>query len=426
MFAAATTVFTPQQGGLGNLAGGYAERKAEESEIRSCLVSGQPIPWFQPSASVINSKWANRISPSAIASVATLPEGGWWTQARLAACGLPEHPFCTLCHNAVGTLAHRLFRCPRRKEQIANQCPKSLQESARMDPDNPLYRIGVPARPQFPDPPPPRENWIGNRPDDGAAASGVAYTDGALRGTVPRARRAGWAYVVDDDRAALWGKFGVCSEPYPTVLRAELHALLEILRVTVGPIIIFVDNLEVVEGVANGERWCCHPKRDGADLWRSIWARLNDLSGLVRVEKVKAPLTYQHVLDGKTSWAKWVGNGIADMWAKQGCAEASRLSPSDWVQAEWLKACAVYKWAACIAAEWLVDTEISTPSTPTPKPTRTTAVKTKHKTRYNNSPHELWRTEHHGWCRLCGIHGPWNRDPRPKIFSRPCAGTMGT
>ena len=110
VFAAATTVFTPQQGGLGNLAGGYAERKAEESEIRYCLVRGQPIPWFQPAASVINSKWAKRISPSAIASVATLPEGGWWTQARLAACGLAEHPFCTLCHNAVGTLAHRLFR----------------------------------------------------------------------------------------------------------------------------------------------------------------------------------------------------------------------------------------------------------------------------------------------------------------------------
>ena len=425
-FAAATTVFTPQAEGPGNLAGGYAARKAAESEIRYCLVHGQPIPWFQPAASVINSKWAKTISPAAMASAATLPEGGWWTQAKLAACGLAEHPFCALCHNAVGTLSHRMFRCPSRKEQIDKQCPNSLRESARMEPDNPLFRIGVPARPQCPDPPPPGENWISARPEGGAAASGVAYTDGALRGTVPRARRAGWAYVVDDNTAPLWGKFGVCSEPYPTVIRAELHALLEILRVTIGPIIIYVDNLEVVQGVANGERWCCHPKRDGADLWRSIWARLNDLGILVRVEKVKAHLTYQHVLDGKTSWAKWIGNGIADLWAKRGCAEASRLSPSDWVEAEWLKACAVYKWAACIAAEWCVDTEVSTPPTPAPRITRTIPVKIKHKARHNNSPHELWRTSRHGWCRLCGIHGPWNREPRPKIFSRPCAGTMGT
>ena len=252
------------------------------------------------------------------------------------------------------------------------------------------------------------------------------YTDGALRGTVPKARRAGWAYVVDDNLGPMWGKFGVCSEPYPTVLRSELHALVEILRITTGPIVIYVDNLEVVNGIINGQRWCCHPKRDGADLWRAIWARLRDLEGLVNVEKVKAHLTYQQVLDGKISWASWIGNGIADMWAKQGCAEASRLSPSDWVQAEWHKACAVYKWAACIAAEWIVDTEVALPPVQLPPPSRTIGVKTKHKTRAAHSLHELWRTKRHGWCRLCGINGPWNRRARPAIFSRPCAGTMGT
>ena len=425
-FAAATAVFTPQDGSPGNLAGGYAGRKAVESDVRYCMVGGQPIPWFQPAASVINSKWAKGIPPAAIASAATLPEGGWWTQAKLAACGLASHPFCTLCHNVVGTLSHRMFRCPRRREQIANQCPKSLVEHARAEPDNPLFRIGVPARPKCPDPPPPGENWVGVRPVDGAAAAGVAYTGGALRGTVPKARRAGWAYVVDDNFSPMWGKFGVCSEPYTTVLRAELHALVEILRVTTGPIVIYVDNLEVVNGISNGQRWCCHPKRDGADLWRSIWARLRELEGLVRVEKVKAHLTYQHVLDGKISWSNWIGNGIADMWAKQGCAEASRLSPSDWVEAEWHKACAVYKWAACIAAEWVADTEVASPPPQPPISSRTGGVRTKRKDRTTHSPHELWRSKRHGWCRLCGINGPWNRRARPTIFSRPCAGTMGT
>ena len=224
----------------------------------------------------------------------------------------------------------------------------------------------------------------------------------------------------------MWGKFGVCSEPYPTVLRAELHALVEILRVTVGPITIFVDNLEVVNGIPNGERWCCHPKRDGADLWKQIWHRLRELEGMVRVEKVKAHLTYQHVLDGRMSWAAWIGNGIADLWAKRGCAEASRLSPADWAHSEWSKACAVYTWAACIAAEWITDTQTTSIPADPPTPARAIKVKTKRKYRPPSTHHEIWRTKNNGWCRLCGIHGPWTRRARPTIFARPCAGTMGT
>ena len=111
------------------------------------MVQGHPIPWFQPAASVINSKWAKGISPAAIASAASLPEGGWWTQARLAARGLASHPFCTKCQGMVGTLSHRMFRCSARKEQIESHCPKWLQESANQEPDNPLFALGVLARP---------------------------------------------------------------------------------------------------------------------------------------------------------------------------------------------------------------------------------------------------------------------------------------
>ena len=59
------------------------------------------------------------------------------------------------------------------------------------------------------------------------------------------------------------GKYGSMDEPYPCALRAELRALLEILRHTAGNLIVHVDNKEVVDGVAQGRQWCCEAKRAG-------------------------------------------------------------------------------------------------------------------------------------------------------------------
>ena len=95
-------------------------------------------------------------------------------------------------------------------------------------------------------------------------ARGIAYTDGALRGTMPKSRRAGWAFVVSQGGEKFWGKFDVCSEEYTTVLRAELRALAEILRIACGPLTVYVDNSQVVDGVKMGKDWCVDAKRDGA------------------------------------------------------------------------------------------------------------------------------------------------------------------
>ena len=87
----------------------------------------------------------------------------------------------------------------------------------------------------------------------------------------------------------MWGKYGAVAEHYPSVVRAELRALLEILRHTAGGLVIHVDNKEVVDGVQLGAAWCCAANRDGADLWRSIWRILDDLAD-IHVVKVKAHL----------------------------------------------------------------------------------------------------------------------------------------
>ena len=85
--------------------------------------------------------------------------------------------------------------------------------------------------------------------------------------------------------------------------------------------------------------------------------RLDELAGQLTVAKVKAHLTYQDVLEGKTTWTHWIGNGIADLAAKAACDHATRLSPCPWVHSAWLQASAYYKYAARFAPQWVPDSE---------------------------------------------------------------------
>ena len=128
--------------------------------------------------------------------------------------------------SAPGTLVHRMFDCAKRPMYIDQFCPRWLRQQAAANGTDPLFTHGVPMRPKCLATPPLVEHSTGRPPTNGALARGVAYTDRALRGVVPRARRAGWAYVVDQgDGSPFWGKRGTCDEDYPTVLRSELWGL---------------------------------------------------------------------------------------------------------------------------------------------------------------------------------------------------------
>ena len=57
-----------------------------------------------------------------------------------------------------------------------------------------------------------------------------------------------------DGTHPMWGKYGSMSVAYPCAIRAEIGALLEILRHIAGNVIVHVDNKEVVDGVAQGRQ----------------------------------------------------------------------------------------------------------------------------------------------------------------------------
>ena len=94
-------------------------------------------------------------------------------------------------------------------------------------------------------------HWVGGRPATGDFTfTGLGFTDGALvGGAAPTARRAGWAAVlVDESGKVIAGLYGPCPDAFPTSLRAELQAVVQMLRLALPPLTIWVDNKAVVDG----------------------------------------------------------------------------------------------------------------------------------------------------------------------------------
>ena len=92
-----------------------------------------------------------------------------------------------------------------------------------------------------------------------------------------------------------------------------------------------------------------------------MWVRRDDLPGLISVVKVKAHLTYEEVLSGRTPWQHWIGNALADVRAKVGAAAVARRSPTRAIHAQWLRAKACDTWAIHFEGAWLDDTAASGP-----------------------------------------------------------------
>ena len=55
-----------------------------------------------------------------------------------------------------------------------------------------------------------------------------------------------------------------------TIKRAELTALLCLLRKVCGPIKIHVDNKGMIDGLRKGEKECIKPRAGDADLWKNL------------------------------------------------------------------------------------------------------------------------------------------------------------
>ena len=85
--------------------------------------------------------------------------------------------------------------------------------------------------------------------------------------------------ALDEAGRWLWTKWGTIGGLNVSSFRAELQALLEVLRIAVPPVRIHTDNKSVVDGVQRGREWCTRAKAAGVDLWRLIFDKLDELDG---------------------------------------------------------------------------------------------------------------------------------------------------
>jgi hypothetical protein len=206
-------------------------------------------------------------------------EGGWWVQRRLYAIGRASSDECR-CAKAAGTVWHKLGRCELAEQTRAEFNQPALFKYGGVAVWDPLYSRGVPARPKIPKHPQEREWW--SREKEGAEryASGDVYSDGAAEGGFFRAVRAGWwAVAVSEEGEVLWTAGGILGGQHTCIFRAELTAVLEVLRIAIPPLRIHVDNAQVVQGFRKGREWCVSSKSFAADLWREVWEVYDDIGG---------------------------------------------------------------------------------------------------------------------------------------------------
>ena len=187
-----------------------------------------------------------------------------------------------------------------------------------------------------------------------------------------------------------------------TVVRTELRAIEEALRRALPPLTIYTDSSAVADGFKEGAQWCCNAGRDGADIWRRIWARVEEF-GTLQILKVKAHTTAKDVQEGLIEPMRQAGNSAADVFAVLARKKAEQESPTVAYYRHYYRARAWYKHVLASVACWKEDVEVAeqvnvqTLAEAEPFPGQAQAqVGTKLR-------HELWSLGEDCVCRICGL-----------------------
>jgi len=227
---------------------------------------------------------------------------------------------------------------------------------------NPLFRRGIPYAPMR-SPPVPAFEEVSFGPDiiddEDLVFTGFAGSDGSLPVAMPvRARRGGWAAVsVDDGGELRFAIYGTCQDRCPSSHRAEIRGILEVVKRARFPLRLVTDHQSAVKAFRRGRAYCCDSHRAAADIWRQIWACLDeapDADSFLLVW-VKGHTDIADVLAGKLSEADHKTNVLADRFAGEGAIAATGLRPNCEQVEAFGKAVAFYKVLRKIADEWPED-----------------------------------------------------------------------
>ena len=318
----------------------------------------QGQPWIQPVVMAIAIVKGEGAPTNVVESLRSMAEGGWWPQARLQPQGYASDLLCQVCHAAEGTCMHRLIAAHHPELEPDGEEEFVIRQAVQHSED-PLYYRGIPAWPAEVTRPEGDVQVLCRPGSTGPyVATGNVYTDGALTGLMRAVKRAGWAAVaLRNDRSVEWAVYGICGERDPSILRAELRAVLEALRMALPPLVIHTDNAEVVGGFQMGKERACQASREGADLWRLVWQLLEEIGPGVEICKVKAHTTESDVLEGLIDHDHHVGNTAADALAVYARRAAEARAPTAVFRDICVRTVKWYRWCRRVVAHWVEDTK---------------------------------------------------------------------
>ena len=87
------------------------------------------------------------------------------------------------------------------------------------------------------------------------------------------------------------------------------------------PLTVVTDYKGLIDGVNEGKETCTAANRKGAEIWRRIWDKLEDVGVEgIKLVKIASHKSRTSVLDGTAgcTLADWLGNRAADTAAKAG------------------------------------------------------------------------------------------------------------
>ena len=426
----------------------HAQRDLSELEAATSSTAariGGP-PDLEPLRDFLSSSSARKVQGSA--SVRALGEGGWWPQQRLYSeevRGVTD-PFCRACARpatdassrksgrAVGTFLHRAVECEASKmtRDMYKDQDILLQAQRHGNPAmcfevSALFQHGIPLLLPRADPPKMVMRTCGGRlwPED-FTFTGHGFTDGAMRNLAPTAaRRAGWACVlVNDAGDIVFGLYGPCDCAFPTALRAELRAVIVMLKHALPPLVLHVDCKTVVDGWAKGRAWCVASCRPDADMWMELWDLLDDIGPGISVRKCKGHASDLDVANGICTAFEKRSNEHADHYAGAGVDIALHQVPNEHLVASYKQARRWYSWLATLAQDLPPDTQVVEKQPRPPTVARLPVNEARHETQ----PHEIAAEGGLLRCQICALHVSESASAscRRAFLGAPCPGSIAS
>ena len=247
---------------------------------------------------------------------------GFWHEERKWTAGSIGTATCGACMSSIGDDEHKLHGCDALAYHLFWEKAKGEYNAPRS-----FSNGSAPLLLRWNAWPPITSPWAPI--DDGGVEgltgdrlTGEVFGDGSGYGQQSKYTRcASWAVVAHDQNGCARKVRGHIAGWFPTVPRAELAACLHFLRVASPPACYIGDCKMVIDGVKDGvDEEKCTSQNFNADLWRQI----RDLSARQRhsitFAKTKAHRSRQIAeQDGNDPLEWWIGNRVADAYAKQLC-----------------------------------------------------------------------------------------------------------